>query len=117
MKRVSLGRLPRFWPPNPPCIPPRGITWPREAPPGAKLPRLRHDTHGSRVVPGTEGPAPHAPVFREQRLQRAEGGGRWGASRTIRTRVAQAGHRAEGRGLSWTGGTTPYPDIPPRFIM
>lgn len=40
MKRASLGLLPRFWPPNPPCIPPCGITWPREAPPGAKLPRL-----------------------------------------------------------------------------
>lgn len=56
MKRASLGLLPRLCPPKPACIPPRGITWPREAPPGAKLPRLRR----SRGLLGPEINVPHS---------------------------------------------------------
>jgi hypothetical protein len=79
VKRASLGLLPRLCPPKPPCIPPRGITWPREAPPGAKLPRLGISlsafapgasvlwlsqaprSHGVSQSPQA-GPLPHFPV-------------------------------------------------------
>lgn len=95
MKRASLGRLPRFCPLKPPCIPPRGITWPREAP-GAKLPRLeqRKDVGPLKgAVPPTKPPT-HTPEYHPL----------WPKNQQHET-------RAEGMEV-W-----PYPDMPPRFIM